>query len=378
LRGAEDRLKGVPSARGSSAAEKREAIKKLFSLYNQHGLTSIADKAAGTGAIDLYRELAAGGELTLRINCTRRTSAGRNRDDSREKLDQMAGAAREGKLPYGPTGVGDEWVRIGPLKVMMDGGMLIGSAYMREPWGVGPTYQITDPEYRGILNQDLTQLKEMYRDAAARGWQLTAHVAGEGAMDALLDVYEHVNEVTPVAGKRMLMTHANFLSQRNIERCKRMGVVADLQPAWLYKDGASLLNTLGERRMQWFLPFKTWMDNGLIVGGGSDHMTKLDPIDSINPWSPWLGIWVTLTRHTERGGVLNPAEKLTREQALRFYTINNAYLGFAEKEKGSLEVGKLADVILVDRDVLTCPIDDVKGTKVLWTMVGGKLVWQAP
>ena len=112
------------------------------------------------------------------------------------------------------------------------------------------------------------------------------------------------------------------------------------------------------------------------IGGGSDHMLRFDPLESTNPWSPWLGMWETLTRKLERGGVLEPSEILTREQALRLYTINNAYLNREEKEKGSLEVGKLGDMIIVDRDILTCPVDDIRETKVLTTIMGGKVVYE--
>jgi predicted amidohydrolase YtcJ len=105
-------------------------------------------------------------------------------------------------------------------------------------------------------------------------------------------------------------------------------------------------------------------------------MLRYDALESTNPWDPWLGIWVALTRKTERGGVLNPDEKLTREQALRLYTVNNAYLERQEKRNGSLEVGKLGDLIVIDRDVLKCPIDDIRKTKVLLTVVGGKVVFE--
>ncbi len=105
-------------------------------------------------------------------------------------------------------------------------------------------------------------------------------------------------------------------------------------------------------------------------------MLRFDPINSTNPWDPWLGIAVALHRTTERGTVLFPEEALTREQAIRLYTINNAYITHEEKKKGSLEVGKLGDLILIDRDVLTCPVKDVAGTQVLMTVVGGKVVWE--
>jgi hypothetical protein len=127
--------------------------------------------------------------------------------------------------------------------------------------------------------------------------------------------------------------------------------------------------------MRWFQPYKTWLEY-TTIGGGSDHMIGLDPREAINPWSPWLGMWITLARAPDRGGVLVPEERLTREQALRLYTINNAYLNHEEKEKGSLEVGKLGDLIVIDQDLLTCPLPAVADTRVLVTVVGGKVVYE--
>jgi predicted amidohydrolase YtcJ len=127
--------------------------------------------------------------------------------------------------------------------------------------------------------------------------------------------------------------------------------------------------------MRWFQPYKTWLEY-TVIGGGSDHMIRFDSLDSTNPWNPWLALWVVLKRQTERGGVLLPDERLTRRQALELYTIHNAYLHHEEKIKGSLEPGKLADLILIDRDFLTCPVDDVKQTRVLLTVVGGKVVYR--
>src|SRR5947207_7861271 len=100
-------------------------------------------------------------------------------------------------------------------------------------------------------------------------------------------------------------------------------------------------------------------------------MVKTDSFRATNPWNPWLGMWATLTRRTERGTVLVPEEALTREQAIRLYTINNAYLNGEEHEKGSLEVGKLADLIVIDRDLLTCPVNEVRAIRVLTTILGG-------
>ena len=212
-------------------------------------------------------------------------------------------------------------------------------------------------------------------EAVKRKWQVTAHTAGEGAMDNLLDAYEIVNRMTPLKDMRMCITHANFPSRRNLERCKELGVCADVQPAWFYKDGTTLYRVLGEKRVRWFQPYKSWLEY-TTIGGGSDHMIRYDSLEATNPWNPWLAIWVTLARTTERGDTLFPEERLTREQAIRLYTINNAYLHHEEKEKGSLEVGKLGDLIMIDRDLLTCPVDAVRDTKVLLTVVGGKVVYE--
>jgi len=376
LRNAAQLLKVVAPSRQPTAQEQRESLKHLFQLYNQQGITSIAERRTEFASIDLFRELARAGELTVRVNCTRMMDpVPKTLEEAIRKLDEMTHGTDD-KGEYGPTGVGDDWVRIGPFKVLLDGGMLIGTAYMREPWGCGPTYQITDPNYLGILNVKPELLNALYLEAAKCGWQLTAHCTGEASMDVLLDCYERIQKEMDIRHRRFEICHANFQSAQNFQRCRELGIVADIQPAWLYKDGASLVKTLGERRMKWFQPLRTWMDNDLVIGGGSDHMVILDSITSTNPWNPWLGMWVALTRHTERGEVHNPSERLTREQALRLYTINNARLNFEEREKGSLESGKYADLILVDRNVSTCSVDDVRTTKVLLTMVGGKVVWQ--
>ena len=376
LRNSAQLLKTGGATRSPTAQEQREAVKHLYRLYNQHGITSIAERRTEFAAIDLFGDLARTGELTLRINCTRLLEPVPGAVDAAlKKLDELTNGP-DGKGPYGPTGHGDDWVRIGPLKVFLDGGMLIGTAYMREPWGVGDTYQITDPHYRGLLNLKPELLNALYLEAARRGWQLAAHCTGEASVDVLLDCYQAIHKQMDIRHRRFEICHANFQSEQNFARCRELGIVADIQPAWLYKDGASLLKTLGERRMDWFQPLRGWWENGLTVGGGSDHMVGLDSLSSTNPWNPWLGMWIALTRQTEGGAAHNSGQRLTREQILRFYTINNARLNFEERIKGSLETGKYADLILIDRDVLKCSIDDLRNTKVLLTMVGGKVVWE--
>jgi predicted amidohydrolase YtcJ len=374
LRNAYGVLKGVPGEDPAlTKADKLAALKKLFRLYNERGLTSVADRNGSREGLDLYRELHTAGELNVRVNVARGFSPGGTREQVAKRFDDLPGADKLG----GPTGIGDDRIRIGPIKLFLDGGMLNGTAYMRQPWPKGPTYQVTEDDYRGLLFIQPEQLRLVVEEGTKRKWQMTAHAAGESGMDELLDAYEFVNRTTPIKDLRFCVTHANFPSPHNLERCKALGVVADVQPAWLYKDGTTLLNVLGKDRVRWFQPYKSWLDY-TVIGGGSDHMLRFDPLASTNPWDPWLGLAVALHRTTERGTVMFPEEALTREQAIRLYTINNAYLTHEEKTKGSLEPGKLADFIVIDRDVLTCPTKDVAGTRVLTTVVGGRVVYEAP
>jgi predicted amidohydrolase YtcJ len=377
LRNAYSVLKDLPGdAYGDddNAAE-NERVKQLFHIYNARGITSIADRSASVAALNLYRRLRDRGQLTVRVNATRVLSPPfGNREAIVAKLNELASYQVAGE-PNGPSGVGDHWVRIGPLKVFIDGGMLNGTAYMREPWGVGPTYQITEPDYRGLLFIKPEVLAVIAIEAARRRWQMTAHCAGEAGMDELLAAYARAEEAVGIRHLHWLITHANFTSAANLKRCAELGVSADLQPAWLWKDTRTLLKVLGPNRMEWFHPYRKWLEAGVTIGGGSDHMIRMDPLLSTNPWDPWLGIWVAVTRKTEGSEVLNPDQRLSRIESLRLYTINNSRLHDEEADKGSIEPGKLADLIAVDRDPLACPDDDLKSTRVLWSMVGGKIVF---
>ncbi len=370
LRNAGGVLKGVPpGSKKASAKDRREAVIKLFALYNSFGITSISDRSSSRGAFDLYHDLLDKNELTVRINVCPGFDPGGSREQIAKRFDDLPGKDKK----YGPTGTGGVWIRIGPIKFFLDGGMLNGTAYMRQPWPQGDTYQIYEENYHGLLFTSEEQVKVLAEEAARRKWSVTAHTAGEGAMDVLLNGYEFADRIVPIKDLRFCITHANFPSQQNLERCKRLGVVADVQPAWLYKDGSTLARILPESRTRWFQPYKSWLEY-TTIGGGSDHMLKFDSLKSVNPWNPWLGIETAVTRKLESGKVLMPDECLSREEALKLYTINNAYLGREEKDKGTLEVGKLADFILIDRDYLTT--DDIGGTQVLKTFVGGKMVYE--
>jgi predicted amidohydrolase YtcJ len=217
----------------------------------------------------------------------------------------------------------------------------------------------------------------MVHSAVENHLQFTAHSVGDGAVHALLDAYEEVNRSMPIASTRPCLTHSNFMSREAVDRAARLGVCMDIQPAWLWLDGKTLLTQFGAERMRWFQPLRSIFASGAIVGGGSDHMQKIGPRRSVNPYDPFLAMWVSMNR-VPRGmdSPLVPEESLSREQAIRYYTANNAWLMFLEDKVGTLDVGKLADMIVVDRDLITCPLDDVRDTKVLRTYVEGKLVYR--
>jgi predicted amidohydrolase YtcJ len=167
------------------------------------------------------------------------------------------------------------------------------------------------------------------------------------------------------------------MSAEAVDQMVKLGVVADIQPAWLYLDTRTLAAQFGYDRLRYFQPLATIFKQGAIAGGGSDHMQKIGSLRSINPYNPFLAMTTAITRRARwYDGQLHPEEALTREQAIKFYTWNNAYLLFQEDNFGSLEPGKLADMVLVDRDLLTCAIDEWKDTQVLATYLGGKLVYE--
>ena len=342
------------------------AIQAMQKAYNRVGITSIFDRSQGPEGFRAYQEVHDKGQLTVRANLTYYMSIGGSPKEVAAQIRQ---------IPFF-TGWGDEWLRVGPIKTTVDGGILIGTAYMREPWGMNTgIYGYVDPDYRGVLMVKPENLAEMARTAAQLGWQMTSHTTGGGAMDVLLDAYEEADKVTPIAGRRFNLMHANFVNERCLERAKRLGVIFDCQIAWLHCDGDALKNVLGPERMQQFLPLRTLIDAGIVVVGGSDHMIRFDARNAINPYHPFFGMWMAITRKTVSGQVLNPEQRITREEALRMWTISGAYNSFEEKIKGSVEPGKLADMAVINKDYLTCREDEIKDIDPVLTVVGGKVVY---
>jgi predicted amidohydrolase YtcJ len=354
-----------------TSADRLSRLRQLLADYNAVGITSIVDANTSQGDVELYRTLLDQKALTTRTFMAYAV-------DAQAPLEKIEATIREAASH--PLHQKSDMLWLRGVKAFMDGGMLTGSAYMRQPWGVSRIYSIDDPNYRGVRFIEPEKLYQIAKLALANDLQFTAHSQGDAAVDAMVEAYERINrDDFPVRDRRPSITHSSFMSPEAIAKMKALGVVANLQPAWLYLDGTTLSQHFGVERLAYFHPYRTLFEQGVTVGGGSDHMQKIGSLRSINPYNPFLAMWTTIVRRP-RGSeaALRPEQNLTREQAIRLYTINNAFLTFEETQKGSLEPGKLADFVVLDRDILECPVDEVKDITVEATYLGGAQVYARP
>jgi hypothetical protein len=364
--GAPQLLRRVRGARSYSDKDRLWALKSMLARYNSVGITSIYDRSEGPEGFRAYQTLRQAGELTARSTVTYIIRAEGTPEQVRQEIE---------RIPF-VTGWGDDWLRVGTLKTILDGGILIGTAFLREPYGPHTQiYGFVEPDYRGVLSVPRENLFEMAKVADELGWQMTAHTTGGGATDLLLDAYEAADRIKPINGRRFTVTHGNFPNQSAIDRAKRLGVAFDVQPFWLYLDGPAIKDVFGPERMKYFQPLRALFDAGIVVGGGSDHMVRFDPREATNPYHPFLGMWIAVTRKMVDGNVLNPEQRISRMEALKMWTWNGAYLMFAEKQKGSIEPGKLADLAVISKDYAKCPEDEIKDIEALLTVVGVKVVY---
>ena len=341
---------------------------ELYKDYNSVGITAVGDRSGNAGSIARYEELLKRGELSVRVSISHHVDNLGPLADIQKRIRAVAEHPLRKENPM---------LRIVGIKMFLDGGMLTGSAFMREPWGVSEIYGIKDPAYRGLRFISKERLLPMVQTAVESGLQFTAHSVGDGAVHALLEAYEEVGKALPIRATRPCITHCNFMSKEAVEKMVELGVVADIQPAWLYLDTRTLVKQFGDARLRYFQPLRSIFMAGGIAGGGSDHMQKIGSLRAINPYNPFLGMATAVTRQAKWfDKALHPEEALSRPQAIRFYTANNAQLLFREHEVGTLEAGKLADFIVVDTDLLACPDNKIAGTQVLETWLGGKRIFK--
>ena len=329
-----------------------ESLVEQHRKLNAAGLTSIRYPGASVEQYRLLQEMERRGILTLRVNqLLRFASAG--------SAQAMRSAIAASNLK---PDEGDEWVRVGGMKLGVDGGFEGG--WMREPyaepWGEGGTF-------RGVNTMKQASYTDVVKELNRLGWRVATHAVGDAAIDEVLEAYEAANAEKSIAGKRWTIEHGFIPQADQFPRMKKLDLVISAQDH-LYLAGPSLVNYWGAARAARTTPMRAYLDQGFVVAGGTDS--------AVVPYPPLWVFYHFITRETISGGVLGADQKISRKEALQVQTINNAYLTFEERTKGSIEPGKLADLVVLPEDILTCPPKHIEQMNVTMTMVSGKIVYQ--
>jgi predicted amidohydrolase YtcJ len=328
-----------------------ESLRAEHQKLNAAGLTSIRYPGAPIEHYRLLQEMEKRGLLTIRVNHLLRPAA-------------ATPAALKGLLDK--WGVkpdeGDEWLRNGGLKFAVDGGFEGGwmTDLYAKPFDEGG-------RYRGINTLPLAEFRALVQEANRGGWRVATHAVGDAAVDEVLAGYEAADGERSIRGRRWSIEHAFLPRADQFPEMKKLSLAISVQDH-LYLAGPSLVKMWGPQRAARVTPVRAYLDEGIEVSGGTD-----------SPVVPYPPLWVFyhwVSRETIAGGVLGPDQRISRQEALRVETLNNAYLTFEERIKGSIEPGKLADLVMLGQDIMTMPAGEIPSTKVLMTMVGGKIVYQ--
>jgi len=328
-----------------------EGIKLAMKEYNSYGIVGVSEPGVyvGPSSYRPYYELWSKGALTVRVRLLLRAT----------KPEQV-----ENFSTYLYQGFGDNMLRISGIKLLLDGG--VETAFLKEPYQIVPGEQEKEA-YHGVQVLSTEALIACCREAARQGWHIETHAVGDAAIDLLVDTYEKVNREFPIQDLRWAVMHIFLPTQQSINKMKELGISATVQdhPTYL---GANQVKYWGEKRGSFAIPNRKLLDEGIMLGGGTDA--------PVVHYDPFLSLWWMVTRNTVTAGILGADQGITREEALRLYTINSAYFTFEEEIRGSIESGKLADLVILDNDILKCPADDIKNIRPLKTMMGGKFVFE--
>jgi hypothetical protein len=311
------------------------------------GVTTIQDNSA-VDALPAYQQLRAQGELTARIYVWRYAAASLG--------PLLATGVR--------TGLGDEWIRLGALKILADGSIGSATAALFEPF-------LSNPASRGLLLQTPEDLGRMIGEADAAGFQLAVHAIGDRANSLVLDAFERSAAVSGRRDRRFRIEHAQHVRAADIPRYKALGVIASVQPSHCIDDMRFVANHVGSSRLADAYRWKSFLDAGVPLAFGTDWF--------VEPLDPRPGLYAAVTREFPEGGPaggFQAQEKITLEQALDAYTRGSAYAEFAEAHKGTLTPGKLADLVVFEKDLFRIPSRQILTTPVDLTVVGGRVVFE--
>jgi hypothetical protein len=310
------------------------------------GVTTIQDNSS-TDALPTYQELRARGELTARFYVWRVIGA-------------MAALKQAGVR----TGLGDDWVRLGALKILSDGSMGAGTAAFFEPYA-------DDPSTRGLLLYPVPELERLILEADAAGFQLAVHAIGDRANSLVLDAFEKAARANGARDRRFRIEHAQVVRKADLARYRALGVTASIQPSHCIDDMRWAEKRIGAARARDAYNFRSFLEAGIPVAFGTDWF--------VEPLDPRLGLYAAVTRELPQGGPPGgwfPEEKIPLEDALDLYTRGSAHAEFAEASKGTLEPGKLADAAVFGADLFSVRPRDILSTPVDLTIVGGRVVYE--
>ena len=313
-----------------------------------HGVTTFHDAGTSFATVDLYKTMAEEGALPVRLYVM---------------LNAGNRALAERGASYRMVGAADNHLTVRAIKRLIDGALGAHGAWLLEPYADLPTSV-------GLNTEPVEALRETAKFAIENGFQLATHAIGDRGNRETLDIYEEAFAVQPdKTDLRWRIEHAQHLSLEDIPRFGRLGVIAAMQGIHCTSDAPWVFRRLGEARAEeGAYVWRKLMDAGAVISNGTD--VPVEPID------PMASFHASVTRRLKDGSVFFADQRMTREEALRSYTINGAYAGFEEEIKGSLTPGKLADITVLSHDILTCPEDDILTTEVLYTIIGGKVLYK--
>lgn len=337
-------------------AEKLAALREGIRWANEHGLTRVHSAGQDFEDLDLYDELLRQGGLTLRFYIAYFLDPPKLRPKDLQAIE-------EARKKY--TG---EWLSAGVVKFMLDGVVESHTAAMLAPYS-------DDPSHKGKLFWEPESYKAAVAELDKRGLQLFTHAIGDYAVRTALDAYENAEKINHATGRRPRIEHIETVAAADIPRFGKLGVIASMQPLHSYP-GANLLNVwarnVGPDRASRAWAWRTIAADGGRLAFGSDW-----PVVTLNPWE---GVQTAVTRQTAEGkpesGFL-PEQRLSVAEAIEAYTLGAAFAGRREKIEGSIEPGKLADLIVVSQNVFEIDPHKIGETQVVLTMVGGRVVYQA-
>ncbi|WP_044537655.1 amidohydrolase [Bradyrhizobium sp. LTSP885] len=321
---------------------------------NSFGITSVVEGATSARDTRILEKIALAGAATLRVGTMFRPEPPAELS-AWEAIMSGNGAT---------SGFGDDWLKLGGIKIFYDGGMTLKTAMMRD------VYPDSHDDYHGIAQQTPERLKQLVSIANKYNWRVGVHVVGDLGVDQVLDAFEAADKEKSIKDRRFILIHASLIRPEQMERARQLGVRVDFQNVFMWDKAATVERFLGKATADRAVPTRTLIDKmGLdSLGAGTDF--------PVNPINPFLNMFIMVTRKDPAGHIYGASEAISREQALRLYTSAASRYMFEETRKGTLEVGKLADLVVLSADFMTVPEDQIKDIKADMTVVGGKVVFQ--